>query len=143
MRSVCISMKKQLSITSLACSTLLALTYPVNAEGYKVGDVLYCEGESGAFVQPPDYKFSRWKPFKFKFKINSEKEITFGSGGYFNKEKFKLRFWVDLDGDGRSDMSLKTERYDKRFTLDDGRFAYSSISPALGASFMTGTCDKF
>jgi hypothetical protein len=40
-------------------------------------------------------------------------------------------------------MSLKTERYDKRFTLDDGRFAYSSISPALGASFMTGTCDKF
>ena len=139
-------MKKQLSITALTCSALLALTNPVNANmfgGYKVGDVLYCESESGAFVQNPDYKFNKWKPFTFKFKIKSEQEIKFGSGGYFNKEKFKLRFWVDLDGDGRSDMSLKTERYDKRFTLDDGRFAYSSITPALGAYMMTGTCDKF
>ena len=136
-------MKRLFSIIVITFSATIASSCPIKADIYKVGDVLYCEGESGAFVQPPDYKFSRWKPFKFKFKINSEQEITFGSGGYFNKEKFKLRFWVDLDGDGRSDMSLKTERYDKRFTLDDGRFAYSSITPALGASFMTGTCDKF
>jgi len=44
-------MKKQLSITALNCSALLALTNPVNAEGFKVFDVFYCESEAGAFVE--------------------------------------------------------------------------------------------
>jgi len=137
------NLKKQLFITALTCSALLALTSPVNAESYKVGDVLYCEGESGTFVQAPDYELKKWKPFKFKFKINSEREITFGSGGYFNNEKFKLEFWTDVDGDGSPDMTLLAERHTRRFNFDDGRFAYSSVTPALGASMMTGTCDKF
>ena len=36
---------KKLIITALTFSALLALTNPVNAEGFKVGDVFYCESE--------------------------------------------------------------------------------------------------
>ena len=56
-------MIKHLSITVLTCSALLALTNSVNAGEYKVGDVLYCESETGAFVDSPDFDFKRWKTY--------------------------------------------------------------------------------
>ena len=136
------NLKKQLSITALTFSALLALTNPVNAGEYKVGDVLYCESESGAFVQNPDYKFNKWKPFTFKFKIKSEQEIKFGSGGYFNNKKFNLEFWTDVDGDGILDLPLVAKSYARRFILHMGRFTYARAD-SLDASMMTGTCDKF
>ena len=135
-------MMKHLSITALTCSALIALTNPVNADNYKVGDVLYCESESGAFVQNPDYKFNKWKPFTFKFKIKSEQEIKFGSEGYFNNKKFNLEFWTDVDGDGILDLPLVAETYARRFILHMGRFTYARAD-SLDASMMTGTCDKF
>jgi len=53
--------KKQLLILALTCSALLTLTNPAIAVNYKVGDVLYCEGESGAFVEKPECSISNLK----------------------------------------------------------------------------------
>ena len=138
-------MMKQLSITALTCSALLAFSNPVNANmygGYKVGDVLYCESDSGAFVQSPDYEFKKWITQKFRFKIESEEIIKFGSNGYFNNSEYKIVNWFDPNEDGILDMYLEAKTYVQYFNLLDGRFTYSSTSP-YDLSMMTGTCDKF
>ena len=47
------------------------------------------KANSGAFVEGPDYAFSRWKPFKFKVqRIVDTKTIRFGSGSYFDGKTF-------------------------------------------------------
>jgi hypothetical protein len=127
-------MMKQLSITALTCSALLALTNPVNAEGFKVGDVFYCEVESGAFTQPPNYEFKKWKPFNFKFKIVSRDLIKYGSGGYFDNYETKIGFM-------NTEMLETNETYGM-FSLFKERFNYGSASSG-GSAMMTGTCDKF
>ena len=138
-------MMKHLSIKALTCSALIAFTNPVNANmfgGYKVGDVLYCESESGAFVQAPDYEFKRWITQKFRFKIVSEEIIRFGSSGYLKDSEFKIVDWFDPNEDGILDMYLEAKTYVEYFNLLDGRFTYSSTSP-YDLSMLTGTCDKF
>jgi len=130
------NLKKQLSITALTCSALLALTSPVNADTIKVGNVYYCEGEHGAFVEGPDYAFSRWKPFKFKFSVVDTKTIRFGSGSYFDGKTFTITNWNNYD------IPLDTVRPRRNFAFNGERFHYGSAS-GFGSSFMTGTCDKF
>ena len=127
-------MMKQLSITALSCSALIALTNPVNAEGFNVGDVFYCEVESGAFAEPPNFEFTVWKPFNFKFKIVSRNLIKYGSGGYFNNIEAKIGFM--------SNGMLETNETFSVFSLYKERFNYGSAGVA-GSSMMTGTCDKF
>ena len=128
------NLKKQLSITALTCSALIAFTNPVNAEGFKVGDVFYCEVESGAFAQPPNYEFKKWKPFNFKFKIVSRDLIKYGSGGYFDNYESKIGFM--------SAEMLQTNETYGMFSLFKERFNYGSASSG-GSAMMTGTCDKF
>ena len=60
---------KKILLNIIIYSALLNLSNPANADDYKIGDVLYCEMESGAFANEPDYEFTKWKSFKFKFKI--------------------------------------------------------------------------
>ena len=137
------NLKKQLSIIALSCSALLALTSPVNAEGYKVGDILYCENEAGVYLSAPDYELLRRETFKFRFKIESNQIIKFGSGLPFDNEEFDIDFWPDLDDDGDTDIPLNAVKGISRFTITSkGRFTYSS-SGALIATILTGTCDKF
>jgi hypothetical protein len=127
-------LEKHLSITVLTCSALLALTNSVNADNYKAGDVLYCEVESGAFVDTPDFEFTKWKPFKFKFKIESNKTIKFGAGNYFDGAKHDIDYFVD-------DIVASSNFY-QIFNLNDGRFNFSTTS-GFGAGMLTGICDKF
>ena len=136
-------MKKQLSITALTCSALLVLMNPVHAEGYKVGDILYCESEAGAYFYAPDYELIRRKTFKFRFKIESNQIIKFGSGGHFDNEEFDIDFWPDLDGDGDTDIPLIAVKGPGIFNImNKGRFTYST-SGSIFATILTGTCDKF
>jgi hypothetical protein len=136
-------MKKQLSITALTCSALLVLMNPVHAEGYKVGDILYCESETGAYFYAPDYELIRRKTFKFRFKIESNQIIKFGSGVHFDNEEFDIDFWPDLDGDGDTDIPLEAVNGPGRFNImNKGRFIYSTSGPIF-ATILTGTCDKF
>ena len=127
-------MMKHFSITALTFSALLALNNPVNAEGFKVGDVFYCEVESGAFADTPNFEFTKWKPFNFKFKIVSRDLIKYGSGGYFNNSESKIGFMS-------TDM-LETNQTFSMFSLNKERFNYGSAGIA-GSSMLTGTCDKF
>tara|TARA_R110002153_G_scaffold8523_1_gene36545 strand:+ start:653 stop:1045 length:393 start_codon:yes stop_codon:yes gene_type:complete len=130
-------MKKHFSITALTCSALLALTNPVNANTYKVGDVFYCESESGAFVEErSDWNFGRWAPFKFKFKIESLKLIKFGSSGWFDSMEHEIKHLSII-----REALAAGDDYGKLFLLN-GRFNYSNTS--FDQLFMmTGTCDKF
>jgi len=127
-------MMKHLSITALTCSALIALTNPVKADRFNVGDVFYCESESGAFAQPPNFEFTKWKPFNFKFKIVSRDLIRYGSGGYFNNSESKIGFMS-------TDM-LETDDTFSMFSLVKERFNYA-IAGISGSSMLTGTCDKF
>jgi len=128
--------KKQLLILALTCSALLTLTNPAIAVNYKVGDVLYCEGESGAFVEKPEFKFTKWSMFNFKFKILNKSIIKFGSGGHFSDSEYKIQF---LAGD-----LLEAYDFDSGsvFNLYQGRFTHGSAN-VIAASMMTGRCDKF
>ena len=132
-------MMKQLSITALTCSALLALINPVTAQEWRwsVGEVYYCESESGAFAQDKsDWKFTRWTPMKFRFKIDGYgdyKNIKFGEGGYFDG------FYLDI---AKASSYLKGSSLGFTFLLNRERFKFTEIN-ADGVAMMTGTCDKF
>ena len=135
-------MKKQLSITALSCSALLAFTNPVNAEEWRwsLGEVYYCESESGAFAQDKsDWKFTRWTPIKFRFKIDGYgdyKNIKFGEGGYFDG------FYLDIVKASYGTSYLKGSSLGMTFLLNRERFKFTEIN-ADNVAMMTGTCDKF
>ena len=137
-------MEKQLSITVLTCSALLALTNPVNAEkwSWSVGDVYYCESESGAFTRKDsDWELTRWRPFKFRFKIEGNDDylkIRFGEGGYFSG----FAFDIEKTFYGYPSGYLEASTLGMTFLLIGERFKYVDISE-FEVSMMTGTCDKF
>ena len=129
-------MMKHLSISALTCSALVARTNPVNAEGFKVGDVFYCESEAGAFVEESSgFELKKWISQKFRLKIENEKLIKFGSVDWLAETNFKIDFLSELDmlvaDNGFGSLYMVSER----FNLSQSNFA--------GAYMMTGTCDKF
>ena len=129
-------MMKQLSITALTCSALLALTNPVNAEGFKVGDVFYCESEVGAFAERwSDYDLKILENQKFSFKIENKSLAKFGEAGWLFKTEFRIDFL--------SDMGVLIADNDFGYLyMSDGRFNLSQ-STGAGVYMVTGTCDKF
>ena len=135
-------MKKHLSITALTCSALLALNNPIKAEGWNTGDVYYCESESGAFVkEETNWEFNKWKPLKFKFKIEGVGEdlyIKFGKGGHFNS----LVLDISKSDIAWSNHFLKGTNTSGTFILNHERFKYVFVDGGT-AAMMTGTCDKF
>ena len=136
-------MMRHLSITALTCSALIALTNPVKAEewSWNFSDVYYCESESGAFVQEEkDWKFTKWTPQRFKFKIErigDYRYLKFGKGGYLDKTTLDIS---DINFEG--DSYLSAGNFGRNFLLNGGRFKYVELNAWL-ASMMTGTCDKF
>ena len=151
-------MKKQLSITALTCSALLALTNPVKAEDtiisgkpIDVNSVFYCKVDTGVFTDV----FTKWKikslgKINFKFQVkqddqnNSEPYIHF-VGDYFfedvfmNAEDYKImqeRYGI------KDTLKGKSAEGNFHFSTKDGRFTYVENS-IISAAMMTGTCDKF
>lgn len=137
-------MIKHLSITALTCSALLALINPVKAEkwSWSVGEVYYCESESGAFAKKDsDWEFIRWRPFKFRFKIEGNGDylkIKFGKGSYFDG----FAFDIEKTSYGYPSGYLEASTLGMTFLLIGERFKYVDIS-GYEVSMMTGTCDKF
>ena len=138
------NMKKQLSIIALTCSALLALISPVKAEkwSWSVGEVYYCESESGTFAKKDsDWEFIRWRPFKFRFKIEGNGDylkIKFGKGSYFDG----FTFDIEKTSYGYPSGYLEASTLGMTFLLIGERFKYVDIS-GYEVSMMTGTCDKF
>ena len=127
---------KKLIITALTFSALLALTNPVNAEGFKVGDVFYCESEVGAFAEESSgFELKKWISQKFRLKIENEKLIKFGSVDWLAETNFKMDFLSDLDMLAADNGFGSLYVIDERFNLSQSNFA--------GVYMMTGTCDKF
>jgi hypothetical protein len=125
---------KKILLNIIIYSALLNLSNPANADDYKIGDVLYCEMESGAFANEPDYEFTKWKSFKFKFKIVNNNLIKFGSGGYFDGAEYKIGFL--------NSKLIYTDDDFGMFSLTKGRFNYANAN-VLGTAMLTGICDEF
>lgn len=130
-------MKKQLSITALTCSALLALTNQVSAEDYKVGDVFYCESEAGAFVESSSsYELKKSSQEKFKFKIENKSLVKFDTADWLVDPEYVLEFYLK-----RPDLLMAKNEYSS-FFMAFGRFNFT-MSHFGFARLMTGTCDKF
>ena len=151
-------MMKQLSITALTCSALLALTNPVNAgdtiisgKPIEVNNVFYCKVDTGVFTDV----FTKWKikslgKINFKFQLkqddqnNIEPYIQFVGDDYFddvfmNAEDYKImreKYGI------KDNLKGKAVEGTFHFSTIAGRFTYVENS-GTSAAMMTGTCDKF
>ena len=133
------NLKKKLSIIALTCSALLALTNPVNADEYKVGDVFYCDSEAGAFIEDiSNYDLKILTPRKFRFKIENKNLVKFGKVSWLLETEFKIDF---LPSSPSYDMLVADNMYGYLY-MSKGRFNLTQ-STFVGAYMMTGTCDKF
>ena len=127
---------KKLIITALTCSALLALTNPVNAEDFKVGDVFYCASEAGAFVETSsNYELKKSSQEKFKFKIKNKSLVKFDTTDWLVDPEFVLEFYLQ-----RPDLLMAKNEYSS-FFMAYGRFNFT-MSHFGFARLMTGTCAK-
>ena len=130
-------MKKQISMTALICSALFAFSNPVNAEGFKVGDVFYCVSEAGSFVESSSsYELKKSSQEQFKFKIENKSLVKFDTADWLVDPEYVLEFYLQ-----RPDLLMAKNEYSS-FFMAYGRFNFT-MSHFGFARLMTGTCDKF
>ena len=121
-------------------NVLLAVTGSIAA--YKSAFLVREFIKSGAFVkEETNWEFNKWKPLKFKFKIEGVGEdlyIKFGKGGHFNG----LILDISKSDIAWSNHFLKGTNTSGTFILNHERFKYVFVDGGT-AAMMTGTCDKF
>ena len=127
------------AIHFLVLAFLMTIGSQVGAEGFKEGDVFFCEIENGSQAMG----VFDWVtvPYgagdKFKFTITDNKLKFLGTSGWF--------FEAILHFDGSIKYNETIDAYDPQriFILTNkGRFT-SSLANEFQAGFITGTCDKF
>jgi len=113
--------------------TILSSLFITLASQVAAEEVYYCQGLELAEWSSQKQKLTEYTPQNFKFSIK-QNQVHFGSGGFLDNTKKKIRLHTDNLLHASDEWSV--------LTMDKGNFNYAIVSYGVMVH-VAAKCDKF